>query len=106
MQQGIFTPKSTRNNGIIAGERPYAALFFLSHLLSSINIKTKQRLHANMNLGIIGPYAKGAEEQRALHKWLNNSQPMAWEYQIATDLIINYSVGFEQGLYVKKPLKL
>ncbi len=105
-EQDGFTPRSIRHDSIYYGERPYASIFFVSHFLVSINTVKKQRLSTSLYLGIIGPDAKGEEEQKAIHKALKNIQPLGWQYQIAGDYIVNYNVKFEQALFSNKRLEL
>jgi lipid A 3-O-deacylase len=81
------------------GERPFAATMFLSHFLVSMDQEKKQRLTTSLDLGIIGPCAVCEQEQKDIHRWLNNIQPLGWQFQIATDYIINYHAKFEQGIY-------
>lgn len=104
LRQDVFTPRSIRHDSIYFGERPYAALFYLTHELISTDFRKQQRLVTQFDLGIIGPYAKGEEEQKGIHKALNNIEPLGWQYQLTTDYVINYNVRFEKGLINKKYL--
>ena len=104
-EQDGFTPRSIRHDSIYFGERPYASVFFVSHFLISINTEKKQRLSTSLDLGIIGPEALGEEEQKGIHHALQNIQPLGWEYQIASDYVLNYNVKFEKGLLVKKRIE-
>jgi lipid A 3-O-deacylase len=104
-EQDVFTPRSIRHNSIFYGERPYAGVFFISHFLVSINTEKKQKLSTGIDLGIIGPAAKGEEEQKGIHKALQNIQPLGWQYQIASDYVLNYNLKFEKGLVAKKHLE-
>jgi lipid A 3-O-deacylase len=106
VEQDVFTPKSIRHDSIFYGERPYAAVFFASQFLVSTNIEKQQRLTTQLDLGIIGPNAKGEQEQKAIHKALVNLQPLGWQYQITNDVIINYDLQFEKGLFIKKAIEL
>ena len=101
-EQDCFTPINIRHNTIFYGERPYAATMFLSHFLVSMNEEKKQRLTTSLDLGVLGPCAVCEQEQKDIHRWLNNLQPLGWQFQIATDYIINYRAKFEQGLYNTK----
>ncbi len=105
IEQDVFTPRSIRYDSIYVGERPFAGVFFVSHFLVSINSEKKQRLSTSLALGIIGPEAKGSEEQKGIHYALQNIQPLGWENQIATDYVLNYNVKFEQGLFAKKRIE-
>ncbi|MGQ0828839.1 MAG: lipid A deacylase LpxR family protein [Bacteroidota bacterium] len=104
--QDVFTPRSIRYDSIFEGERPYAGVFLTTHFLISINTEKKERLSTSVDIGIIGPEAKGEEEQKGIHHALNNIQPLGWENQIATDFIINYNAQFEKGFYIKNNIEL
>lgn len=106
LDQDCFTPKSIRHTGIYYDERPFSAVFFVSHLLTSINSTKKRSLQTQLDLGIIGPCAKCKEEQMGIHKALENIQPLGWENQIQNDYILNYRLTFENGLVNKKYLEL
>jgi len=106
LQQNVYTPIDIRHQGIFYGERPYTALLFLSHNLISINAEKKILFETQIDLGIIGPNAKGAEEQKFIHKKTNNLQPLGWEYQLSQDLILNYNFKFEKGFFISKNFEL
>ncbi|PBQ32171.1 hypothetical protein CNR22_10425 [Sphingobacteriaceae bacterium] len=103
-KQDVFTPKSIRYKGgsVYYGERPFTAIFYISHSLTSINSSKKLLLRTQLDLGILGPEALGEEEQKGIHKALDNIQPLGWENQLSTDYIINYNVKAERGLSLKK----
>lgn len=101
-EQDCFTPRSIRYDTLNYTERPYAATFFVSHSLSSLNPETKTALHTQLDLGVIGPCARCEEEQKAIHRSLVNIQPLGWEYQLKTDYIVNYRAKFEKGIFHKK----
>ena len=104
-EQDGYTPRSIRHQGIYYDERPYASIFFISHFLISIDPEQKQSFSTSLDLGIIGPGAKGEEEQKAIHKALNNIQPLGWEYQVASDYILNYNLRLEKSLFENKHLE-
>ena len=101
-EQDCFTPVSIQHNTIYYGERPFAATMFLSNFLVSMSEEKKQRLTTSLDLGVMGPCAVCEEEQKGIHKALHNIQPLGWQFQIATDYIVNYRAKFEQGLYTTK----
>ena len=103
--QDCFTPRSIRYDTINYLERPYAATFFVSHFLTSINSSKKTLLQTQIDLGVIGPCAKCEDEQKAIHKALLNIRPLGWENQVKTDLIVNYKVKFEKGILIKKNIE-
>jgi lipid A 3-O-deacylase len=101
-EQDCFTPLSIQHNTIYQGERPFAATLFISNFLVSISQEKKQRLTTSLDVGIMGPCAVCEEEQKGIHKALNNIQPLGWQYQLATDYIINYHIKLEQGIYARR----
>lgn len=101
-EQNCFTPRSIRVDSIYRGERPYAATAMLSHFAVMYFPKTKQRIKTQLALGVIGPCAICEEEQKGIHHALNNIQPLGWEYQLATDYIVNYNLTYEKG-YLNNP---
>ena len=102
VEQDCFTPKSIRYDTLNYLERPYAATFFVSHTLNSLNPEKKIALQTQLDVGAIGPCARCEDEQKAIHRSLLNIQPLGWENQIKTDYIINYRVKFEKALFYKK----
>lgn len=107
-EQDVFTPRSIRYNGgqIYYGERPFTAVFFVSHSLTSIHRERKFLLRTQLDLGILGPEAMGEEEQKGIHKALDNIAPQGWENQLSTDYIVNYRAKAEKGLLDREHISL
>ena len=104
--QDVYTPKSIRNKTIDYEDRPYAAVMYLSQLLTSINNESKIKLTTKLDMGVIGPLGVGEQEQKFIHKSINDVQPIGWEYQIANSPIINYNLLFEKGFINTKYFEL
>lgn len=102
LQQDGFTPTSIRHDSILHGDRPYASVFFLSNFLVSTNRESRKRLTSQLDLGVIGPNGYGEQEQKGIHHATNNFQPLGWEYQIANDVVLNYTLNYEKGFLIKK----
>lgn len=105
-QRDGFTPRSIRHDSIYYGERPYASVCFLSFFRISVDKERQRRLWSQLDLGVIGPNAKGEEEQKLIHEKLDNIQPLGWEYQVTNDAVINYSLKYEKGILMKEHLEL
>lgn len=101
-----FTPRSIRHEGIYYGERPYAAVAYLTHSLVSICPEKTLRLTTRIDLGFMGPNLRGAQEQKGIHYALNNIQPLGWENQIENDYVVNYGIAAEKGLINTKHFEL
>jgi hypothetical protein len=58
-------------------------------------------------VGIIGPNSYGEWVQQAFHSSVpTNNEPLGWEYQIKNDLVLNYSIAYEKGLFMKRNIDL
>ena len=104
--QDCFTPSSIRNDTVLKGDRPYAATMYLGHFTLSNREEKKQRLTSEIDLGVIGPCAVCEQEQKGIHRMLLNIQPLGWEYQISNDVLLNYRMRYEQGLFSGKIIDL
>lgn len=106
IRQDCFTPRSIRRDSIYKGERPYAGVIYLSNYLISLNTENKVRFTTLLDIGVMGPVAKAAETQKNIHRWLENIQPLGWEYQLGQDIVLNYTLGFEKGIWARKNVEL
>ncbi len=101
--QNLYTPSSTKIGGILYGDRPYAAYLYLGSLKITNDPMKKFRLTSELDFGIIGPYSFGEWVQTSFHKTVpSNSEPLGWEYQIQNDLVLNYQVTFDKGVFERK----
>lgn len=105
-QQDCFTPKSIRIDTIMFGERPYTGTILISHSLNSLNKEKKLVLQTQLDVGGIGKCARCEDEQKAIHKALDNIAPLSWEYQLANDFVINYRAKLEKAIIYKKYFEL
>jgi len=101
--QNLYTPSTTKTGGIQYGDRPYAAYLYLGSFKITNDPLKKFRLNSELDLGIIGPYSFGEWVQRSFHKTVpTNSEPLGWEYQVQNDLVLNYQVTFDKGVFERK----
>jgi lipid A 3-O-deacylase len=98
LERDGFTPRSIRHAGIYEDERPYAGTMFLSHFAIALNAEKKSRITSQFDLGLIGPAVGGKQEQTAIHRAIGNIEPLGWEYQVANDAIINYTLQYDKGI--------
>jgi hypothetical protein len=101
-EQDCFTPISIRFDTLNRLERPYSGTFAVGHYLISIDSEREQRLLTQLDIGLIGPWAKCEETQKGIHKALGNIQPLGWENQLSNDLLLNYKLEFEKALLTSK----
>lgn len=98
-----FTPTDIRATGILTGDRPYASTLMLKNFSIVSNPYTNHRLVTQFCLGVIGPWSGGKEIQIAIHERINPDKvPLGWKNQIRNDIILNYQVEYEHGLWVRK----
>ncbi len=97
-----FTPNDYASPEIQYGDRPFAAAIMLKTFIMATNTEEKFRLTQSYSFGIIGPGAFGKEMQVGIHKATGNKIPQGWKHQIKNDVVINYSVDYEQQLAIIK----
>jgi len=105
--QNLYTPSTTKIGGILFGDRPYAAYLYLGYFKITNDYLNRFRMSSEMDLGIIGPYSFGEWVQRSFHKAVpSNNEPLGWEYQVQNDLVLNYNVTFDKGVFERKWVNL
>lgn len=105
--QNMYTPSTTKVEGISFGDRPYAAyLYFGTFKITNDPVK-KFRQTSELDIGVIGPYSFGEYIQKSFHNEVpTNSSPLGWEYQVKNDLVLNYHLSYEKGIYNRKNFDL
>jgi lipid A 3-O-deacylase len=102
VQQDCYTPGSIRSTTIRANDRPFAAALYIGQQASSTDLATGLRVNTSIRLGLLGPCAVCAEEQRWIHAALDNIEPLGWEHQVATDVIVNYTAEVERAFWRRR----
>jgi lipid A 3-O-deacylase len=101
--QNMYTPSTTKQEGILYGDRPYAAYLYLGTFKITNDPVNNLRQTSEFDLGVIGSYSFGEYIQKSFHNEVpTNSVPLGWEYQIKNDLVLNYNLSFEKGIYNRK----
>jgi hypothetical protein len=93
-----FTPTSISSPSIRYGDRPFAACLMAKVFSISNDSIRNVLVSSTFSLSIIGPGAGGKQFQSAIHRWINDRQPMGWNNQIHNDIILNYNAGIAKGL--------
>jgi len=105
--QNLYTPSTTKTGGILYGDRPYAAYLYFGCFKITNDPLKKFRLTSELDIGIIGPFSFGEWVQRSFHDAVpTNNEPLGWEYQIQNDLVLNYQVTFDKGVFEQKWINL
>ncbi|MEO8068755.1 MAG: lipid A deacylase LpxR family protein [Flavobacteriales bacterium] len=105
-EQNCYTPRSIRRDTVLRDDRPFAAALFIGQRRTSVDAVHGVRLTSAIMLGVLGPCAVCAEEQRAIHAALDNIAPLGWQFQVANDVIANMDLQVEQQLLRTRFLEL
>jgi lipid A 3-O-deacylase len=98
-QQDCYTPASIRTETIRTFDRPFAAAIYLGLEATSLDRDNGVKLVSTLFAGVIGPCASCAEEQQWIHHGLGNIEPLGWQYQLHSDVLLNYGATLEKRLF-------
>lgn len=105
--QNLYTPSNTKIGGILYGDRPYAAYLYFGSIKVTNDIVHHYRQTSELDLGVIGKPSGGGLVQELFHKYIPyNNEPLGWEYQVCTDVLINYNFGMEKGILNREHIQL
>jgi lipid A 3-O-deacylase len=105
--QNMYTPSTTKVEGILFGDRPYAAYLYFGTFKITNDPVRKFRQTSELDIGVIGSYSFGEYIQKSFHNEVpTNSVPLGWEYQIKNDLVLNYYLSYEKGIYNQKNIDI
>jgi len=97
--QNLYTPSTTKVDGILYGDRPYAAYLYFGSFKVTNDETHHFRQTSELDLGVIGKPSLGEAVQDIFHKYVPyNNEPLGWENQVSTDAVISYSVSVEKGI--------
>lgn len=105
LAQDGYTPTSIADPNIRVGDRPYAGTLYsgLRYVLHGDSARTWR---FGAHLGIIGPAAKGGEQQAYIHRKIGDEEPMGWRYQIANDVLVGVNASMRQWLVERRLVQL
>jgi hypothetical protein len=93
-----FTPTSISSQTILREDRPFAGCLMFNLFSATNDSIRKYRIASAITVGVIGPMAGASEFQSAIHRWINDEEPLGWNNQIRNDLILNYQADISKGL--------
>ena len=99
IEHNAYTPTSISSNEILYDDRPFAASLMVKTFSGSNHRSKHYRITSSLSLGMIGKVAGAHTIQQTIHKWINDTDPQGWQYQIKNDLILNYEVGIEKSIF-------
>jgi hypothetical protein len=100
--QNLYTPRKLDTSSVQPGDRPFAAYLTLGHQRISLSPDRHRRLQSEFSLGVIGPASLGGVAQDIIH----TNEPVGWINQVKNDIVLNYSIRFDQGLYSGNGIEL
>ncbi len=93
--QNMYTPTNPDTVHVLGDDRPFAAYLYLGHTKNTLSKERRYRQYSEIILGLLGPGSLGGFVQGQIH----NIEPVGWQNQIQNDLVLNYTVMFEMGVY-------
>ena len=107
LRQDIFTPQNVNATDIQYGDRPYASYLLFSSRQTIINPSKRITRISTLQAGILGRFSGGERVQNGVHKLLPASKPVGgWQYQLNTDIVLNYGISLKKNLLWTKPFRL
>ncbi|MCK9398870.1 MAG: lipid A deacylase LpxR family protein [Bacteroidales bacterium] len=100
--QNLYTPRKLDTSGVQLGDRPFSAYLTLGHQRISLSTDHRRRLETELTMGVIGPASLGGFAQDVIH----TNEPDGWVNQVNNDIILNYSIRFDQGLFSGRNIEL
>lgn len=104
--QDCFTPSSIRRDTIQTGDRPFTAYITIRHSRVSGDEIKKQKLFSEFDIGVLGPLAGGRQTQESIHRWLDNIEPLGWQFQLSNDIVLRYKLRYVKGLISREALEI
>lgn len=103
--QNMYTPTDTRVAPELKHNRPYSSVLYFGLQKTTADPLREIKLSSELIVGYIGPYSLGSSLQTIVHKaFSTNDQPLGWETQINSDIILNYNFQVQKALIYKENL--
>jgi lipid A 3-O-deacylase len=99
LEQEGYTPTSISHPEILKGDRPFAAALFVKTFSVMNDAVRKDRISSSLSVGWIGSATGGEQIQEALHRLIHYILPKGWDNQIANDVILNYELEYQRGIF-------
>jgi|GEM_PF-3241827 len=99
VQQDCYTPASIRTDTVRPDDRPFAGAIYVGEEVVSSDPEKGLRMRSSLIVGALGPCASCGEEQHWIHHGLGDIEPLGWQYQVASAVLLNYAVDVEQRFY-------
>jgi len=98
IMQIMITPTDISKKIPDDNDYPYSGALFVTHSLHSSNPLKKYNLQTEWTVGVMGPPSLAKETQTIVHEWISYQEPMGWDHQLKTDLLLNLDLAAEKQL--------
>ena len=78
--QSIYTPEDTQTTALVTDDRPYAGWLYAGFAMTADS--GNQLDTFELNLGVVGPSAKGEQVQNGVHRAIGSDQANGWDNQL------------------------
>lgn len=82
--QSIYTPEDISSAAPLPDQHPYAGWLYLGSTITSVKDKHADVL--SLELGVVGPAAKGEFVQSNFHQLIDGQEPKGWDNQLKNEL--------------------
>ena len=106
LMQIIIAPMNTKLTIPDKNDYPYAGALFAIHTVQSANADKKVIFQSEYLVGVMGPPSLGKEVQISFHRLIDDPVPQGWDYQLPTDLLLNYHLIAEKFITGKENFNL
>ena len=103
--QQIFNPQSGAVPNISYVDRPFAGYLFGSFGIQYFNQHENSAL-LSLQVGTIGPRAKGEQVQKIIHSTFGFYEPNGWQYQVNNEIAINFKIQSHFFVYRSQNKKI
>ena len=82
--QKIFIPADKKATELLVDDRPYAGWLYISSVFQQIEPMFRNALE--LQIGVVGPGAKGEEVMNYFHEIIGNDPANGWQHQLSNEL--------------------
>ncbi len=106
LMQVMISPKKTNPAIPDKNDYSYAGGLFFIYTVHSANAVKKLNVQTEWLAGVMGPSSFAKEAQIFLHRIIKDPRPNGWNYQLPTDLLLNYRLTVEKLVAAKGSIGL
>jgi hypothetical protein len=99
LMQTMYTPEDLTLKDPDVSDWPYTGALFLSHSLNSSNPVKTYSLNTEIIAGVMGKASMAEQMQKTIHKIIASDEPMGWDKQYPTDVLLNLNFSLEKQLW-------